>query len=91
MIPGVGQDKPVAVGLSELIQSHAGINSDTYARAARQFEPVHWNADWVAILARLDRMRFIVITSEHHDGFGLFRTTTTGRLAIRFCPTCRWS
>ncbi|MCK8492610.1 alpha-L-fucosidase [Spirosoma sp. RP8] len=77
VLGGVWNDKPVTVGLSEQIQAHAGIYSDTYARVARQFNPTHWNADSIALLAKRAGMRSIVITSKHHDGFCMFKTATT--------------
>src|SRR6478609_9649806 len=74
---GVWDGKPVTKGLSEQIQAHAGIYSDTYAAVAKEFNPVNWNADSIALLAKAAGMRSIVITSKHHDGFCMFRTATT--------------
>jgi alpha-L-fucosidase len=43
-----------------------------YAEAAKRFNPVNFNADeWVA-LAKAGGMKYIVITSKHHDGFTMF-------------------
>jgi alpha-L-fucosidase len=77
VLGGVWNDKPVPVGLSEQIQAHAGIYSDTYANVASRFNPTHWNADSVALLAKRSGMRSIIITSKHHDGFCMFKTATT--------------
>lgn len=77
VLGGVWNDKPVPVGLSEQIQAHAGIYSDTYAKVARRFNPTRWNADSIAALAKRAGMRSIVITSKHHDGFCMFKTATT--------------
>ncbi|QKZ11757.1 alpha-L-fucosidase [Spirosoma sp. KUDC1026] len=77
VLGGVWNDKPVTVGLSEQIQAHAGIYSDTYANVASRFNPTHWNPDSIAILAKRAGMRSIVITSKHHDGFCMFKTATT--------------
>ncbi|QJD79316.1 alpha-L-fucosidase [Spirosoma rhododendri] len=77
VLGGVWNDKPVTVGLSEQIQAHAGIYSDTYAKVARRFNPTRWNADSIAALAKRAGMRSIVITSKHHDGFCMFKTATT--------------
>ncbi|HSB93055.1 MAG TPA: alpha-L-fucosidase, partial [Flavitalea sp.] len=74
---GVWEGKPVSRGLSEQIQAHAGIYSDTYANLSKEFNPTKWNADSVALLAKAAGMRSIVITSKHHDGFCMFRTATT--------------
>jgi alpha-L-fucosidase len=74
---GVWDGKPISRGLSEQIQAHAGIYSDTYAAVAKEFNPKNWNADSIALLAKAAGMRSIVITSKHHDGFCMFRTVTT--------------
>src|SRR5258705_917920 len=74
---GVWEGKPVTKGLSEQIQAHAGIYSDTYAAIAKTFNPVNWNADSIVMLAKTAGMRSVVITSKHHDGFCMFRTNTT--------------
>ena len=43
-----------------------------YEQLATQFNPVKFNADdWVK-LAKDAGMKYIVITSKHHDGFALF-------------------
>src|SRR3974377_2425606 len=43
-----------------------------YEKFAQQFNPVKFDAKkWVAI-AKGAGMKYIVITSKHHDGFGMF-------------------
>jgi len=45
-----------------------------YALLANEFNPVQFDADaWVAI-AKAAGMRYLVITSKHHDGFALFKS-----------------
>ena len=75
---GVYDDKPVTRGYSEQIQSFAGIFSDWYADAAREFNPVNWNPDSIVALARKAGMRSIVFTSKHHDGFCMYHSNYTG-------------
>lgn len=77
VLGGVWDGKPVTRGLSEQIQAHAGIYSDTYANLAKNFNPVNWNADSIALLAKAAGMRSVVLTSKHHDGFCMFKTATT--------------
>ena len=74
---GVWNGEPVRRGYSEQIQAHAGIYSDVYEDVARTFNPSRFDADAIAKLARDAGMRSIVITSKHHDGFCLFKTSTT--------------
>jgi alpha-L-fucosidase len=59
-------------GLGECIMANATISRDQYAALARRFNPVQFNADeWVRI-AKDAGMKYIVITSKHHDGFAMF-------------------
>src|SRR3954470_1554670 len=48
-----------------------------YADYAKQFNPQKFNADeWVS-LAKNAGMKYIVITSKHHDGFAMFHSQTS--------------
>ena len=48
-----------------------------YEKFAGQFNPVKFDAkEWVR-LAKEAGMKYIVITSKHHDGFGMFRSDQT--------------
>jgi len=48
-----------------------------YEKFAGQFNPVKFDAkEWVR-LAKDAGMKYIVITSKHHDGFGMFRSDQT--------------
>ncbi|QOJ00244.1 MAG: alpha-L-fucosidase [Phycisphaeraceae bacterium] len=61
----------------EWIRDTARIPRDEYARLAERFNPTAFDADaWVA-LARDAGMRYLVITSKHHDGFALFDSAHT--------------
>ncbi|MCK9618442.1 MAG: alpha-L-fucosidase [Lentimicrobiaceae bacterium] len=58
--------------VAEWIMLAAKIPRAEYAELARQFNPVKFNADSIARLAKDAGMKYIVITSKHHDGFALF-------------------
>ena len=48
-----------------------------YEKFAQQFNPVKFDAkEWVR-MAKDAGMKYIVITSKHHDGFGMFRSGMT--------------
>lgn len=86
---GVWDGQPVRQGYSEQIQSFAGIFSDWYAETAYEFNPVNFDADEIALLAKKAGMRSIVFTSKHHDGFCMFDTQTTGYNSVRMTPAGR--
>ena len=59
-------------GIGEWIMNRAQIPVREYEQLAKQFNPVKFNADdWVQ-LAKDAGMKYIVITSKHHDGFALY-------------------
>src|SRR5258708_6630871 len=68
---GEWKGKPIA-GLGEWIMNRAKIPVAEYEQLTSQFNPVKFNADeWVAI-AKAAGMKYIVITSKHHDGFAMY-------------------
>jgi alpha-L-fucosidase len=67
---GEWQGKGVAGG--EWIMNRAKVSVQDYARLAGQFNPVQFDADEWVQLARDAGMRYMVITSKHHDGFAMF-------------------
>ncbi len=59
-------------GLGEWIMNRAKIPVSEYEPLARQFNPVKFNAEeWVKV-AKDAGMKYLVITSKHHDGFAMF-------------------
>ncbi len=59
-------------GLGEWIMFRGRIPVHDYEKLASQFNPVKFNADeWVAI-AKNAGMKYITITSKHHDGFAMY-------------------
>ncbi len=73
---GVYQGKEVK-GIGEWIMHSAQIPIPEYEEFVRQFNPVNFNAkEWVAI-AKNAGMKYIVITSKHHDGFCIWDSKVT--------------
>ncbi len=57
---------------AEWIRESAQIPLQEYDQFLGQFNPVKFNADEWARLARRAGMKYLVITSKHHDGFALW-------------------
>jgi alpha-L-fucosidase len=73
---GEWQGRPVR-GIGEWILSNARIRPEDYAVLQQRFNPVKFDAKrWVAI-AKDAGMKYIVITSKHHDGFCLWDSAHT--------------
>ncbi|MGK0519881.1 MAG: alpha-L-fucosidase [Planctomycetota bacterium] len=61
----------------EWIRTTAQIPRDTYTKFQPQWNPVDFDADEWARMAKDAGMKYIVITSKHHDGFCLFDSAVT--------------
>ncbi len=68
---GEWNGKPVG-GIGEWIMNRGQIKYDDYEKLRQDFNPYKYDADeWVRI-AKDAGMKYIVITSKHHDGFALW-------------------
>ncbi|MCG8308774.1 MAG: alpha-L-fucosidase [Cytophagales bacterium] len=64
-------------GYGEWIQYGAGIPGAVYEKFASQFNPSNFNAEeWVSV-AKNAGMKYIVITSKHHEGFCMYDSKLT--------------
>ena len=59
---------------AEWIQSYFQIPANEYERLASAFNPVGFNAEDYCRLAVECGMKYIVITTKHHDGFAMFHS-----------------
>ena len=60
--------------IGEWIMNRGKIPVAEYQKFAKEFNPVLYNPDEWVKLAKEAGMKYIVITSKHHDGFALFDT-----------------
>lgn len=58
--------------VAEWIQHAAEISREEYAQFAPQFNPIAYDAEAIAKLAYDAGMKYVVITSKHHDGFAMY-------------------
>jgi alpha-L-fucosidase len=73
---GVWQNDTIS-GYAEWIQANADIAAQDYAMLTHTFNPSEFNADQIAILAKKAGMKYLVITTKHHEGFCLWDSEYT--------------
>jgi alpha-L-fucosidase len=61
-------------GIGEWIMNRAKIPVAEYELLAPQFNPVKFNAEEYVRIAKNAGMKYIVITSKHHDGFAMYHS-----------------
>jgi len=61
-------------GIGEWIMNRAKIPVTEYEQLAKQFDPVKFNAEEWVQMAQDAGMKYIVITSKHHDGFAMYHS-----------------
>ena len=76
-IPAGEWDGKQISGLGEWIMEGAKIPVSEYESLAKQFNPVKFDADEFVRIAKDAGMKYIVITSKHHDGFCLWDSKVT--------------
>jgi len=62
---------------AEWIQAMADIPAQEYAMLTATFNPTDFNADFIARTAKEAGMKYIVITTKHHEGFCLWDSDYT--------------
>jgi alpha-L-fucosidase len=73
---GEWKGKPVA-GIGEWIMNRAEIPVKEYEQIAKQFNPAQFDAEAWVQMAQDAGMKYIVITSKHHDGFAMYHSLVT--------------
>jgi len=82
---GIYQGKEIPE-IGEWIMNNAKIPVAEYEKYAAQFNPVEFNADEWVKLAKEAGMKYIVITSKHHDGFAMFLSKVSPYNIINATP-----
>ena len=73
-------------GIGEWIQRHAQIPIADYEKYAKQFNPIKYDAEEWAKLMKKAGMKYVVITSKHHDGFALWDSEVSDYDIVDFAP-----
>jgi alpha-L-fucosidase len=71
-VPAGEHKGETTTGNSEWIMLHMRIPVSEYQEYATQFNPVNYDPEKWVLAAKNAGMKYIVITSKHHDGFALF-------------------
>jgi alpha-L-fucosidase len=71
---------------AEWLQLTAKIPIAEYTQLAKQFNPVKFNADQWAQIASDAGMKYLVITSKHHDGFAMFDSPSDPYNIVKATP-----
>jgi len=64
-------------GYGEWIMNKGNIPIDKYKAFAKDFNPIKYDADAWVRLAKAAGMKYIVITTKHHDGFAMFPSSAS--------------
>jgi alpha-L-fucosidase len=75
-----------SLGLGEWIMNRARIPVREYEQLAKQFNPLKFDADAWVQLAQDAGVKYIVITSKHHDGFAMFRSKASSYNIVDATP-----
>ena len=74
------------LGAGEWVMEQRGIPIPAYEWLASAFNPVKFDArEWVS-LAKASGVRYITITSRHHDGFSMFASKATSYNIVDWTP-----
>ena len=61
-------------GIGEWIKRQMKIEDADYMALAKEFNPTEFSASKIAKLAKAAGMKWIIITSKHHEGFAMFKS-----------------
>ncbi len=73
-------------GIGEWIMSYGDIPTEDYEQFAKQFNPEKFDAETWAKAMKQAGIKYVVITSKHHDGFGLWDSKVSDYDIVDFAP-----
>ena len=60
--------------IGEWLQAYYRIPNAEYSELAKVFNPIMFNAEEWVLTAKAAGMKYLVVTSKHHEGFALFKS-----------------
>lgn len=84
-LAGVWKDKDY-YGSGEWLMNQAKIPAAEYAKVASTFNPVQFNAQEWADLAKDAGIRYMVITAKHHEGFAMYDSKVSDFNIVKASP-----
>lgn len=73
-------------GLGEWIMHDQKIPVDVYRAYAKSFNPVNYDPEKWVLMAKAAGMKYIVITTKHHDGFAMFDSKASDWNIVKATP-----
>ncbi|WNC72819.1 alpha-L-fucosidase [Thalassotalea psychrophila] len=80
------EDGGTGPSVAEWIMRRKEIPRSEYAKLANNFNPVKFDAEQWVDIAKAAGMKYIVITSKHHDGFALFDSKVNDFNVVKATP-----
>jgi len=82
---GYYQGNPVK-GLSEWVMYQGKIPVNEYKAFAKNFDPVEFDAAKLVAAAKSTGMKYIIVTTKHHDGFAMFDSKASDWNIVKASP-----
>ena len=73
-------------GGAEWIMNRCKIPVSEYRTMASRFNPVKFNAEDLVLMAKNAGMKYVVLTSKHHDGFAMFKSNASRFNIVDWTP-----
>jgi alpha-L-fucosidase len=74
------------LGDGEWVMNNQNISIEEYEKLPSFFNPIEYNADEWVKMAKNAGMKYITITSRHHDGFSMFDSKATDYTIVKKTP-----
>lgn len=77
MYEGIYKGQPQGTGYPEQIKAWKNIPTPEYLETAARMTAENWDAAKICEVAKNTGMKYVMITTKHHDGFAMWDTKTT--------------